>query len=99
MVVSGGEAAGHGDHQQTVAIKRRLARAAGHLEAVRRMVDEGRDCPDVLNQIAAVRAALDATAKLVLADHVESCLAQAAGNGSVDDVWRDLNRALQSFIR
>jgi CsoR family transcriptional regulator, copper-sensing transcriptional repressor len=80
-------------------VVRRLKRAEGHLTAVRRMVEEGKDCPDILLQLAAVRAALDATAKVVLADHVESCLHDASHNGDTQAAWSDLRRALESFIR
>src|SRR5919198_75148 len=73
-----------GQHRHRTAVARRLARAEGHLAAVRRMVDEGRDCPEVLLQLAAVRAALDATAKVVLADHMESCVRGAVLNGNAD---------------
>jgi DNA-binding FrmR family transcriptional regulator len=86
-------------HHQREAVANRLARAAGHLDSVRRMVDEGRDCPEILRQIAAVRAALDATAKVVLADHMESCVREAAHNGDADQAWTDLERALTTFIR
>lgn len=89
----------HAEHQQTDAVVRRIKRAEGHLAAVRRMVEEGRDCPEILIQLSAVRAALDATAKLVLADHVESCLRDAAHNGDPEQAWTDLEKALQSFIR
>ena len=86
-------------HQQREGVVKRLKRAEGHLAAVRRMVEEGRDCPDILIQIAAVRAALDATAKVVLADHVQSCLQDAERNGDAEAAWHDLRRALESFIR
>ncbi|MBI3973968.1 MAG: metal-sensing transcriptional repressor [Chloroflexi bacterium] len=89
----------HRPHQRTAAVTRRLARAEGHLAAVRRMVEEGRDCPEVLIQLAAVRAALDATARVILADHMETCVRDAARNGDADQAWADLERALQSFIR
>ena len=45
-------------HTQTKAVINRLARAIGHLESVKRMVEDGRDCAEVLIQIAAVRAVL-----------------------------------------
>jgi DNA-binding FrmR family transcriptional regulator len=86
-------------HQHRSDVSRRLARAEGHLAAVRRMVEEGRDCPEILIQIAAVRAALDATARVVLSDHIESCVRDAAHNGDADRAWADLHQALESFIR
>ena len=56
------------------------------------MVEEGRDCADVLIQLAAIRAAVDRVARLVLEDHVESCLRQAVTNGTPDDEWESLKR-------
>ena len=52
----------HGDghththsHTQTKAVLNRLSRAIGHLESVKRMVEDGRDCTEVLMQLAAVQ--------------------------------------------
>lgn len=86
-------------HQQTKAVADQLARTAGHVSSVKRMVEEGRPCTDVLIQLAAVRAAVDRAAKLVLADHVESCLRGAASNGMADEEWARLKTALDTFIR
>jgi len=86
-------------HQQTKAIADQLAPTAGHVTSVKRMVEEGRSCPDVLIQLAAVRAAIDRAAKLVLEDHVESCLRGAATNGLADEEWVRLKTALDTFIR
>ena len=78
---SGGHSHDHGDpctahshthsHQQTKAVINRLSRAIGHLESVKRMVENGEDCSQVLIQIAAVRSALSSTAKVILKDHLE----------------------------
>ena len=65
---------GHGHthtHTQTKAVINRLARAIGHLESVKRMVEDGRDCAEVLIQIAAVRAAIENTGKVILQDHIQ----------------------------
>ena len=64
-------------HAETKAVLNRLSRAIGHLESVRRMVEDGRDCADVLTQLAAVRSALGNTAKIILKDHIEHCLVEA----------------------
>ena len=53
---------GHGHthtHENIRAVLNRLSRAIGHLQSVKRMVEEGRDCSEVLIQIAAVRSAID----------------------------------------
>ena len=82
-------------HQKTKQVADQLARTAGHVTSIKRMVEEGRPCPEVLIQ----RAAIDRAAKLVLEDHVESCLRGAATNGMADEEWERLKRALDSFIR
>lgn len=46
-------------HENQKAVLNRLSRAIGHLEKVKRMVEEGHDCSEVLIQLAAVRSALD----------------------------------------
>ena len=55
-------------------IKKRVNRIAGQVAGIKRMVDEGRYCVEVLNQIAAVRSALDALGVEILTDHLESCV-------------------------
>ena len=62
-------------HTQTKSVINRLSRAIGHLESVKRMVESGRDCSEVLMQLAAVRSALNNTAKVILKDHLEHCIA------------------------
>ena len=83
------------DHTQTRAVINRLARAIGHLESVKRMVEEGRDCTEVLVQLAAVRSALNSTAKIILKDHIEHCI---AGVESGDHALEELNEAIDKFI-
>ena len=88
---------GHGHtHTQTKAVVNRLARAIGHLESVKRMVEEGRDCTDVLIQLAAGRSALNNTAKIILKDHIEHCIS-GADHGDGDSL-QHLNDAIDKFI-
>jgi DNA-binding FrmR family transcriptional regulator len=86
-------------HQHTKQIADQLARTAGHVTSIKRMVEEGRACTDVLVQLAAVRAAIDRASKLVLEDHLESCVRGAASNGMADEEWASLKEALDRFIR
>jgi CsoR family transcriptional regulator, copper-sensing transcriptional repressor len=85
-------------HQHTKQVTDQLARTAGHVASIKRMVAEGRPCPDVLIQLAAVRAAIDRASKLVLEDHLESCVRGAAANGMADEEWASLKAALDRFI-
>ena len=94
------ETAEHGNHshQRTKEVTDRLARIEGHVRAVKGMVEKGRACPDVLIQLAAVRAAIEQVSKVVLADHVESCLRGAAASGQAEAEWESLKEALDRYI-
>ena len=85
----------HG-HTQTKAVLNRLSRAIGHLESVKRMVEDGRDCTEVLVQLAAVRSALSGTAKVILKDHLEHCLDDVSSGDS--DQLTALNEAIDKFM-
>lgn len=82
-------------HTQTKLVLNRLARAIGHLEHVKRMVEEGKDCTEVLVQLAAVRSALSSTAKIILKDHIEHCISVADDGG---EGLKELNEAIDKFI-
>ena len=76
---------GHGHtHTNTKAVINRLSRAIGHLESIKRMVEEGRDCSEVLVQLSAVKSAINNTGKVILKDHIEHCLVDAV---SCRDIW------------
>ena len=53
-------------HEHTKEVSNRLARAIGHLQKVKQMVENGDDCSDVLIQLAAVKSALNNTGKVIL---------------------------------
>ena len=86
------------EHTQTKAVLNRLSRAIGHLESVKRMVESGRDCTEVLVQLAAVRSALDNTGKVILRDHLRHCLTEAAAAGDTDAI-DELCGAIDKFMK
>ena len=79
-------------------IAKRLARVAGHATSLKRLWDEGRDCDDMLTQIAAVRAALDQVGKVILDHHIEHCVEKAVKHGEAEEAIRDLKEALDRFV-
>ena len=85
-------------HEHTQAVSNRLARAIGHLEAVRKMVEDGRDCSEVLIQLAAVRSALASTSRIILKDHMEHCIVDAIEEHD-QSALDELNRAIDRLIK
>jgi DNA-binding FrmR family transcriptional regulator len=85
-------------HAKTPAVVNRLSRIEGHVRAVKRMIGEGKPCPEVLIQLAAVKSAVEKTARVVLEDHIDSCLNRATADEMTDRDWRDLKEALDKYI-
>jgi len=85
-------------HPQRESVLKRLARIEGHVRAVKRMVEEDTPCPDVLVQIAAIRAALNGVGRLILEDHMQGCMVKAAQDGDFEETFRDLKKSLDQFI-
>ena len=85
-------------HPHRESVIKRLARIEGQVRAVKRMVEEDVDCPDVLVQIAAVRAALNGVGRLILEDHMQGCMVKAAQDGDFEEAFRDLKKSLDQFI-
>ena len=86
------------DHKHTKEVSNRLARAIGHLQKVKQMVDSGEDCSEVLIQLAAVKSAIDNTGKLILKDHLEHCIVHAVQDGD-EEMLEELNEAIDKFMK
>ena len=85
-------------HKSRKEVAVRLSKIEGHVHGVRKMVDEDRSCADLLLQIAAVRSALDKVAKIILEDHMETCLLEAVKSGKADESMAELKEALSKFV-
>lgn len=85
-------------HTETQKVIHRLSRAIGHLESIKTMVEEGRDCSEVLVQIAAVRSAVNNIGKLILKDHIEHCIVDAVETGD-KQVLQELSAAIDQFVK
>ena len=85
-------------HQQTKAVLNRISRAQGHLEAVRKMIERGEDCAEVLVQLSAVISALNSTGRVILKDHIAHCIVDAVEDGDTAAI-DSLNDAIDRFMR
>jgi CsoR family transcriptional regulator, copper-sensing transcriptional repressor len=85
--------------RQDAEISSRLRKATGQLSGVTGMVEDGRYCIDVLDQLSAVRAAIDAVALLVLSDHINACVRAAIQMGDTDEKVTELVGAVRRYVR
>ncbi len=72
--------AGHAPvHESHTDVVNRLKRADGHLQTIIGMIESGRDCLDVAQQLQAVLKAVEGAKSVLIHDHVEHCLEAAMG--------------------
>ena len=64
-------------HEHTKAVLNRMSRAIGHMNAVKKMIEDGRDCSDVLIQLSAIRSEITGVSKVILKDHIDHCIVDA----------------------
>lgn len=88
----------HHDPEQRKAVVHRIARATGHLNAVKKMVEDDRDCSEVLIQLAAVQSALNSVSRMILKDHIEHCIVDAVEENDSEAIER-LNKAIDQMIK
>lgn len=76
-------------------IVNRLKTARGHLDAVVRMVQDEAYCPEVMKQLSAVQGSLERASRLVLRNHLETCVAEAMREGRTAEIVDELMEALR----
>lgn len=74
----------HAYSRDQATLVRRLRRIEGQVRGIERMIERREYCVDILQQTAALRAAVDSVALLILEDHVQGCVRTAAENGEAD---------------
>lgn len=75
----------------------RLAKAIGHLNHVKTMIENDEDCAEVLIQLSAVNAALKNLGKEIINEHMTHCITHAIENGDVKEV-EEFQKAVKKFI-
>jgi len=81
------------EHQR--AILNRLKTARGHLDGVVRMVEHDAYCPEVMKQLSAVQGSLERASRIVLRNHLETCVAAAMVAGRTHEIVDELMEALR----
>ena len=103
-VASGNEDSScHGLHKvrtekEMKSLLNRLSRIEGQVRGIRRMVEEDAYCIDILNQVSAANSALNSFSKVILSEHIRSCVAEDVREGSSDKL-DELIRILPKLMK
>lgn len=85
-------------HKKTKAIVNRLSRIEGHIRSIKSMVDDGRDCSEILIQVSAVKSAINRVGMTLLEDHLESCLFHAGIAPEDNEIWLNVKDVLNAYF-
>ena len=88
----------HHSPESTRKLVNRMSRAIGHMEAIKKMLEDDRDCSEILIQLSAVRSAINGIGRLVLQEHIDHCVVDALESGD-RQVLDDLNEAIERFLK
>lgn len=80
-------------------VRARLKRIEGQVAGIRRMVEEDQYCVDILLQVSAVQGALGGVGKIVLGQHIESCVSDAMAHGDEANRKEKIDELLEVFAR
>lgn len=84
-------------HKETKAVLNRMSKIIGHMEAVKTMVENGRDCSEVLIQLAAVKSAIGSVSRVILKDHIDHCIVEAVRENDTASI-EELKKAIDKFL-
>jgi len=80
-------------------LKLRLKKIAGQINGIDKMLDEGRYCVDVVQQILAARAALNRVSMIILESHAKSCVVTAIKENRAEESIEELMDVMKQFTK
>lgn len=84
-------------HTETKAVLNRMSKIIGHMESIKTMVETGRDCSEVLIQLAAVKSAIGGVSRVIIKDHIDHCIVDAVRENDMESI-EELKSAIDKFI-
>ncbi len=81
------------EHKKTA--MNRLKTVRGHIEAVMNMVEEERYCPEVMKQVSALQGSLEKVNRILLQNHIETCVMHAVEEGRSEEIVDELLETLR----
>lgn len=86
------------NHPNKKNVINRMSRIIGHMQSIKKMIEEDRDCSEILIQISAVRSALNNAGKIILSDHINHCVKHAIENEDIETLEK-LDNAIDKFVK
>lgn len=87
------------NEQEQESLGKRLRRIGGQINGIEKMVNEGRYCVDILQQVVAARSALNQVALIILESHTKSCVVKAIQENHGDESIGELMEVLSKFTK
>lgn len=80
-------------------ITNRLSKIEGQIRGIKNMLLEDRDCEDIIMQLSAVNSAITSTAKKILNNHIEHCVADGIKSGDEEQTLNNLKKVIEQFAK
>ncbi|NMB98357.1 MAG: metal-sensitive transcriptional regulator [Clostridiaceae bacterium] len=80
-------------------VLKRLRRIEGQVKGIQKMIDEDRNCSDILTQVAAVRAAINKVGCIIIENHSSACIQKAVSSENKEKAMNELTKIIQSFTK
>ncbi|MEY8393680.1 metal-sensing transcriptional repressor [Lachnospiraceae bacterium 45-P1] len=88
----------HRDSKEEKDLMNRLNRIEGQIRGIKAMVQEERYCTDILVQVSAVQSALNGFCKVLLSNHIRSCVVEDIKNGKEDEAIAELCETIKKMM-
>ena len=75
-----------------------MSRIIGHMQSVKSMVENDRDCSEVLIQLSAINSAVQSVSRVILKEHMSTCIVDAVQHGDFESI-EELNSAIDKFMK
>lgn len=85
-------------HENKKAVLNRMSRIIGHMQSVKTMVENDRDCSEVLIQLSAINSAVQSVSRVVLKEHLSTCIVEAVREEDYEAI-DELNAAIDKFMK
>ena len=81
------------------ALGRRISKIEGQLRGIKAMIEQDRECEDIIIQLSAASSAITNTARVILEGHIEQCVVEGIQRGDAEETVKDLKRVVEQFAK